>query len=285
MNNLNAFEMVQQIRTKMDETGITSGKWSDTEIIREMNLSKTYFVNLINTINEKINGRTASVTYVSGTELYDLPKDLDSVKRVEVTSTKQKVSSINVDEKEQYRGENNILLPSPVYYLWGNQIGLVNISGNVTIYYLRRVPDVHYGTVSAIAATTLTFDATPNSSSSVDYTVKQIDDYYIGAYVNVYSGTGVGQTRSITDYVGSTKVATVATWDTNPDTSSLYALMYNLPNEVDECVILKTTLGLYPKDRSKEIASIGQLLQLAQKALTDGLTRSKERKFVEYMDS
>jgi len=274
--------MVQQVRTKMDETGITSGKWSDSEILREMNLSKTYFVNLINTINEKINGRTGSITYVSGTELYDLPKDLDSIKRIEVTSTKQKVDPINVDEKELYRADNDLFTPNPVYYMWGNQVGLVNVSGNVTIYYLRRIPNLHYGTVSALAATSLTFDLTPNGSTANDYTVKQIDDYYIGAYIDVYSGTGAGQIAKITDYVGSTKVATVATWATNPDTSSLYALKYDLPNEVDECVILKTVLGLYPKDRTKDIGSIGQLLSLAQKALTDGLTRSKERTFVEY---
>ena len=284
MNNLNCFELVQQIRTRFDETGITSGKWSDTEIVREINLSKTYYYNLINTINPQINGRSGSVTYVSGTELYDLPDDLDAIRRVEITGTKEKIEEISIDEKEIYRATNDIFDSRPCYYLWGNQIGLVNVSGNITIYYLKRVPDLHYGTVAALAATSLTFDATPNGSSANDYTVKRIDDYYIGAYVEIYSGTGVGQTRKTTDYVGSTKVATVATWDTNPDTSSLYALKYDLPNEVDECVILKTVLGLYPKDRTKDVATIGQILIKAEKAVTSGLDRSKERKIVEYVE-
>lgn len=49
------------------------------------------------------------------------------------------------------------------------------------------------------------------------------DDYYNGAIVTIYGGTGEGQSRKITDYVGSTKVATVdSAWAVNPDSSSTY---------------------------------------------------------------
>jgi hypothetical protein len=49
------------------------------------------------------------------------------------------------------------------------------------------------------------------------------DDYYNGAVVNIYSGTGAGQSRRITDYNGTTKVATVdSNWATNPDNTSTY---------------------------------------------------------------
>jgi len=48
-----------------------------------------------------------------------------------------------------------------------------------------------------------------------------IDDYYIGCLVYIYGGTGSGQVRQITDYVGSTKLATVhVAWATNPDATS-----------------------------------------------------------------
>jgi len=47
------------------------------------------------------------------------------------------------------------------------------------------------------------------------------DDYYNGAIVYIYGGTGSGQARMITDYVGSTKLATVhVAWATNPDATS-----------------------------------------------------------------
>ncbi len=52
------------------------------------------------------------------------------------------------------------------------------------------------------------------------------DDLYKGLVVVIASGTGAGQARRILSYVGSTKIATVATaWATNPDNTSVYALV------------------------------------------------------------
>ena len=53
------------------------------------------------------------------------------------------------------------------------------------------------------------------------------DDYYNNCYVEITGGTGSGQTRQITDYYGSTKVATVAIWDTQPNNASTYDILYN----------------------------------------------------------
>jgi hypothetical protein len=48
-----------------------------------------------------------------------------------------------------------------------------------------------------------------------------IDDYYNCCIVYIYGGTGNGQVRMITDYVGSTQIATVhVAWATNPDATS-----------------------------------------------------------------
>ena len=43
--------------------------------------------------------------------------------------------------------------------------------------------------------------------------------------VYISSGTGSGQIKVITDYVGSTYTATVSTWTTNPDNTSVYEVM------------------------------------------------------------
>lgn len=50
------------------------------------------------------------------------------------------------------------------------------------------------------------------------------DDILIGATLVITGGTGVGQARLITDYVGSSDTATVATWTTNPDNTSTYVI-------------------------------------------------------------
>jgi hypothetical protein len=48
-----------------------------------------------------------------------------------------------------------------------------------------------------------------------------VDDFYNNYYVIITGGTGEGQIRKITDYVGSSLTATVATW-TATDTTSTY---------------------------------------------------------------
>lgn len=52
------------------------------------------------------------------------------------------------------------------------------------------------------------------------------DNMYVGLAVHVVSGTGAGQARIISSYMGTTKVATVdRTWATNPDATSVYVLL------------------------------------------------------------
>lgn len=52
-----------------------------------------------------------------------------------------------------------------------------------------------------------------------------LNDAFNGLTINITSGTGSGQSKSITDYVGSTKVATVdSAWSTPPDNTSVYEI-------------------------------------------------------------
>lgn len=70
------------------------------------------------------------------------------------------------------------------------------------------------GTAQAGAATTITLDASASSTNSI----------YVNQLVVITAGAGAGQARFITAYVGSTKVATVATWQTNPDNTSKFSI-------------------------------------------------------------
>jgi len=89
-------------------------------------------------------------------------------------------------------------------------------SNNIKSFRLRigKNSNIHTGTAQAGASTTITLDAGANASN----------DYYNGYVMVLNAGTGLGQVRTITDYVGSTKVATVATWGTNPDSSSEFKI-------------------------------------------------------------
>jgi hypothetical protein len=71
------------------------------------------------------------------------------------------------------------------------------------------------GTAQAGAANTITLAV---GASAVDGT-------YVPLRIRITSGTGVGQTRVITGYVGATKVATVTpAWTTPPDATSDYSI-------------------------------------------------------------
>jgi len=72
------------------------------------------------------------------------------------------------------------------------------------------------GTATAGTANTITLDSGASA----------VDDYYNNMSVFITSGTGSGQLRTISDYVGSTKVATVSVnWTTNPSSSSVNEVM------------------------------------------------------------
>ncbi len=67
--------------------------------------------------------------------------------------------------------------------------------------------------------------ASATSTSITLYTdASAVDDYYNGLIIGIISGTGAGQMRTITDYDGTTKKATVDEWDTTPDTTSRYTI-------------------------------------------------------------
>ena len=75
---------------------------------------------------------------------------------------------------------------------------------------------LNVGTAQAGTANTITLDSGASA----------VDDYYNNLSVFITSGTGSGQLRTVSDYVGSTKVATVSVnWTTNPDNTSVNEVM------------------------------------------------------------
>jgi hypothetical protein len=71
-------------------------------------------------------------------------------------------------------------------------------------------------TAQAGAAGTITLDASASATT----------DFYVGQQVVITGGTGARQTRTVTAYNGTTKVATVApNWVTNPNNTSTFAII------------------------------------------------------------
>jgi hypothetical protein len=83
--------------------------------------------------------------------------------------------------------------------------------------FAADVPSLAMRTGTAVAggATTITLDAGASGTNS----------FYNSTLIMLTGGTGAGQSRFITAYVGATQVATVAAWVTNPDSSTTFAIL------------------------------------------------------------
>lgn len=97
-------------------------------------------------------------------------------------------------------------------------------------------PDlVRTGTAQAGGNTTITLDSGASATNN----------FYQNQVVRILSGTGAGQTNTISSYVGSTKVATcIATWATNPDNTSVFAI-YSSQGPISATVSGNVTVGGY----------------------------------------
>lgn len=100
-----------------------------------------------------------------------------------------------------------------VVFAFGATTNFVDASWGASALTITRSDTLRANTCQAgSAATTAVLDA---GSSAVN-------DFYNGWLFTITAGTGIGQTRRVTDYVGATKTATVATWDVVPDNTSIF---------------------------------------------------------------
>ena len=106
-------------------------------------------------------------------------------------------------------------------------------SGNITLTASSVTTD--NGTAQAGTASTITLKAATSYTS---------DDACNGFSLHITGGTGSGQHRHVSDYVASTKVATVfPDFDTAPDNTSQYEIKAWGANSVDEYVNVNNGFG------------------------------------------
>ena len=78
-------------------------------------------------------------------------------------------------------------------------------------------PALDSGVAQSGTASTIVIRAAANATN----------DFYNGAQIEIVSGTGIGQVRTITDYVGASKTVTVdRDWITNPASGSVYLIRH-----------------------------------------------------------
>jgi len=85
--------------------------------------------------------------------------------------------------------------------------------------------DVTAGGTGYVNTHTGTAQAGTSTSIQLATSASTTNDIYNSMTVYISSGTGSGQIKVITDYVGSTYTASVSAWTTTPDNTSVYEVM------------------------------------------------------------
>lgn len=169
-------------------------------------------VPLVTTVTGNVNGSVGSVTGAVGSVTGSVGSVTGAVGSVTGT-----VGSVTGNVGGNVVGS----VASVTGNVGGNVVGSVGsltTNNDKTGYSLTTLESfvLHSGTAQAGAASTITLAAGASAA----------DDLYKSQVIKVYSGTGAGQSRIITGYVGATKVATVdRAWATQPDATSLYAVL------------------------------------------------------------
>ena len=133
--------------------------------------------------------------------------DLQPVRITRTSDTAWTATSITFDSIPKYAFE----LDSHIHV--GSVLSVSAVSGNVELTSTNTNHTT--GTAQAGSSNTITL----KSASSAT------DDIYVGMFIEITAGTGVGQTRLCEDYVGSTKVLQVnPAWTTAPNNTSQYEI-------------------------------------------------------------
>jgi hypothetical protein len=174
---------------------------------------------------------------LTGLERYYLPDSIpfnyDTVLMMEditggATSPAKTLNTVWHDRMEYH--EDNIITDRLAWSMRDNYVEFPNLENNMTvrIWYSKKPTGLFYGTAQAGSTTTTVVFPTTATAGEV-----LIDnDVYIG--MKVYSAN---QVRRITDYVGSTKVATITpAWTTTPTTGTV-ELISPLPDRYQQIMV------------------------------------------------
>lgn len=225
---------------------------------------------------------TSDLNIVAGTETIALPnnftateKSLMDLVRVEKVLSQSRIPLAYKRRYDQGNstsagGSGETYLPS--YDFRGNNLVLeptpsTSETAGIRIIYKALPPRLRSSTATAGGSSTITLDASADPR----------DDYYNGARIYIYSGTGAGQLRTISDYVGSTKVATVSVaWGTQPTSSSVFTTLISddFPEIFHPMIPMYATKKAFLKERSTNQKS----------SYDDSVLKEMEAQFIQFVD-
>jgi hypothetical protein len=110
----------------------------------------------------------------------------------------------------------------------------------VYAWVLEAPVKLSYGTAGTPTATTIPLAATPTLGDNV-----LNDDYYNGADIAELTAN---QIRQVSDFVGSTRVCTVATWTSTPSASVTYEFLTPMPRPTWDAIVWEAAMRVLQSD-------------------------------------
>lgn len=242
---LNFYAQFYEVRRRLAE--VSAAYWTDLELYNWLNQAQYDIA-----VKSRCLQKEVTVTTVEDQQEYDL-KDNSFSDIIDISedgvyfyTNGSAYTPLTRKSKGQlsreFHGWQGVSASVPQYYYYNKSsqtIGLYpkpNSSNEgdylfINGYYKPKV--LHAGTAAAGSATTLTLAA----GSSTAHYPSAVADYYNGLYMEIYSGTGVGEKAEITDYASS--VCTV-NFTSTPSTDSIYGMMPEIPAEMHPLMPLYT---------------------------------------------
>ena len=256
------------------DTTLDSAFWATM-----INLSQQYHFTLIKNKMQDYFATKTTISFVSGTQEYDLPGDSVQIRYLEKTDSDpdEVISPISIDSRLRFTDSEDSTDSDDTLehfaYLWGRVIGIVpnmaTATGGVNVLYIRRLPDLSYGIVSSTPTTVqVRLAVTPIFGKSSNE-----DDHYNGSRIRV-----AGKISEITDYTGSNRACTVA-FTVAPAASTTYDIMCDIPEEHHACISLYAAIlaNVSDHERAVELAALhtdwkNRMLEGLQRFKTEGTT-------------
>lgn len=153
---MNSKQMLDRLKINLSmKTARDRVIWLDGELVEYLNEAQEFVAAQLMSMYENFFVTATTLTTVSGTELYDLPSDFISAKKVEWVNSAapSELMPIKFEERNYYLLQNQTLFYtlygywSSVYYLLNNQIGILpiptsNENDAIKIWYVKRLADM-----------------------------------------------------------------------------------------------------------------------------------------------
>jgi hypothetical protein len=237
--------------------------WSGAQIWRRMDEAHREIIREI--IRERPSFYIAStnISFVADQAEYDMPLNGRRGSRIVVVGNNQTspaATIVDADIREMFDGQSQSIvnLTQDLRFLLVNgRVRVIPTPGAavtdaLTVYYMPSYGNMIEGVATAGGAATLTpFTGDPDYSKNYGV-LDPRDDYYNDMDLLLYSGTGAGQYKRITDYTGSSNLFTVdSNWTTEPSTDTVFCVMSPVPEDNHDSISVNAALRCSVKGRTR----------------------------------